>query len=171
MQPKKKQAWLCGAIDGLLTLALGLLTIFPNFLAILNGKRQVLLLIFFSAFRTPSILVSDKWHFVLFLIFPVCVLVAWRGSKNASRLLSADRSWVRAPMEGFVAGAILVFVCQSYGILTELLAAGRPWMFALPYILFWVLLLGAIGAAIGFGLSLFNRFLIRTLFRQRSPAV
>lgn len=126
-------------------------------------------------------IVTLFWQETVFILFPFSILVAWRGKKDAERILVGTSSWYRPALEGSVVAFILAFLFGIIPAVHEAHAAGTIydgaayWGFSqwADYILHSAsisIIVSLIGAAIALALHALNRILIKVVFKNEQCA-
>lgn len=149
--------FICGAIDAAIPFA-------------------VLFLFYaFSEGLGPHRVLSEKNSIVMLFAFPLALLMAWRGSVDAKRLMTGDAAWKPRIIEGFCWGFFFLPIQLVWAIVQFAWAAGPSWPMRGDPWMEWVryscsmlavsILLGVIGVVVGMAVSGVNRGILR-LFKE-----
>ena len=102
-----QRAVFCGMIDGSLFISVVLF-----FLLLLGAGGDI------------QTLFSTQWQYLVFGLFPVGLLIMWRGTMDAKKLLAGNPSFLRAPIAGFGWGFTMSVLLWVTGYVSEVMAAG-----------------------------------------------
>jgi hypothetical protein len=159
-----QRAVFCGMIDGSLFISVVLF-----FLLLLGepGDLQKLL--------------TTHWQYLVFGLCPFGLLIMWRGTRDAKKLLAGEPSFLRAPVEGFVWGFTISMLLWLTGYVSEVMAAGghfdgvigqptnlAAWGELLFVVVIFSFITGLIGAIIATILHVLNRVLVGRWKQQTS---
>lgn len=151
-----QRAVFCGVIDGSLFISVVL------FFLLLFGDAGDIQKLF-----------STQWQYLVFGLFPISLLIMWRGTMDAKKLLAGDPSFLRAPIEGFIWSFTISVLLWGVEYVSEVMAAGGNFdeviwqptnLLAWGRLLFVVgifsFIIGLIGAIVATMFHLLNRILV-----------
>jgi hypothetical protein len=159
---RTQHAVFCGMIDGSLFISVVL------FFLLLLGDPGDLQKLF-----------TTHWQYLVFGLCPFGLLIMWRGTRDAKKLLAGEPSFLRAPVEGFVWGFTISMLLWLTGYVSEVMAAGghfdrqstnlAAWGELLFVVVIFSFIIGLVGAIVSTLLHLLNRVLVELWKQQVSP--
>ena len=141
-------------------------------IAIIDGIVALVVLFISVALTTVTSTSDIPWMPVSVVLISVAVLLGWRGAADVRRRLNGDHRWWRAPLDGFLSVAAVVFLWLMTGAVTTAMAAGpiyqdaaswtpREWMLFVGFAAAMSAACGTVGAMLGMIIGSLNRMLLQ----------